>query len=94
MRPDEILIEPILTEKSNFQREAGKYVFRVDPRANKLQISDAVRRLFDVHPVSCNVINVSGKPKRVRYRQGYSSSWKKAVVTLAPGEKIAIFEGA
>lgn len=94
MRPDEILIEPILSEKSNLQREAGKYVFRVNPRANKLQISDAVRKLFDVHPVSCRVINVRGKPKRVRYRKGYSSSWKKAVVTLAPGEKIATFEGA
>ncbi len=94
MRPDEVLIEPILTEKSNIQRESGKYVFRVNPRANKLQINDAVRRLFDVHPVACHIINVRGKPKRVRYRQGYSSSWKKAVVTLAPGEKIGIFEGA
>jgi large subunit ribosomal protein L23 len=94
MRPDEILIEPILTEKSNVQREQGKYVFRVSPRANKLQIRDAVRKLFDVHPVACQVINVHGKPKRVRYRKGYTAGWKKAVVTLAPGEKIGIFEGA
>ncbi len=94
MRPDEILIEPILTEKSNGLRESGKYVFRVSPRANKLQIRDAVRKLFDVHPIGCQVINVHGKPKRVRHRKGYTAGWKKAVVTLAPGEKIAIFEGA
>ncbi|HRZ65745.1 MAG TPA: 50S ribosomal protein L23 [Spirochaetia bacterium] len=94
MEYDSILIEPVLTEKSNVMREDGMYVFRVDPRATKLQIMEAVRRLFKVNPVSCNVINVASKPKRLRNRPGRTSTWKKAIVRLAPGEKIAVFEGA
>ena len=93
MTSESIIIAPVLTEKSNILREKGKYVFRVDARANKHQISVAVRKLFDVHPVACNIINVGGKPKRTRNRAGFTSSWKKAIVTLAKGEKIAIFEG-
>jgi len=89
-----ILIEPVLTEKSNVVRESGHYTFRVDARADKLQIMEAVRRMFQVNPVSCNIINVSSKPKRLRNRAGRTSTWKKAIVKLAPGETIAIFEGA
>jgi large subunit ribosomal protein L23 len=88
-----ILIEPVLSEKANILREEGKYVFKVDPRANKLQIKEAVRRLFNVHPVSCTVMVVGGKPKRLRNRPGYTSTWKKAIVRLAKDEKISIFEG-
>ncbi len=91
---DHVIIEPVLTEKTNLLRERSKYVFKVDPRANKIQVMEAVRDLFDVHPVKCNIINVKGKPKRVRYRKGYTASWKKAVVTLPDSEKIALFEGA
>jgi large subunit ribosomal protein L23 len=94
MTHEDIIIAPVLTEKSNILREAGKYVFKVDARANKSQVSEAVHKLFDVHPVACNIINVSRKPKRNRNRAGFTSSWKKAVVTVAKGEKIAIFEGA
>jgi large subunit ribosomal protein L23 len=94
MDADKVIIEPLLTEKSNMQRESGQYVFRVDPRANKIDVMSAMRTLFNVHPVKCNVSRVKGKPKRVRYRRGYTSSWKKAVVTLRPGETIGIFEGA
>jgi large subunit ribosomal protein L23 len=89
-----ILIAPVLTEKSNVIRESGHYTFRVDPRADKHQIMEAVRRMFQVNPVSCNIINVSAKPKRQRNRAGYTATWKKAIVKLAAGEKIAIFEGA
>ena len=88
-----ILIEPVLSEKANILREEGKYVFRVDPRATKLQIKEAVKRLYNVHPVSCTVMVVGGKPKRQRYRAGYTSSWKKAIVRLSKDEKISIFEG-
>jgi large subunit ribosomal protein L23 len=88
-----ILVEPVLSEKANILREDGKYVFKVDPRANKLQIKEAVRRLFNVHPVSCTVMIVGGKPKRLRNRPGYTSTWKKAIVRLAKDEKISIFEG-
>ena len=93
MRYDQILIEPVLSEKSNILREEGKYVFKVDPRASKIQIKEAVRQLYNVNPVSCNVIRVGGKPKRLRSRPGYTSSWKKAIVKLSKDEKIGIFEG-
>ena len=94
MDPDKVLIEPLLTEKTNLMREQGKYAFRVDPRANKIEIMKAVRELFSVHPVQCNVMNIKGKPKRVRYKAGRTSTWKKAVITLSPGEHLDIFEGA
>ncbi|PKL24290.1 MAG: 50S ribosomal protein L23 [Spirochaetae bacterium HGW-Spirochaetae-3] len=94
MQYESILIEPVLSEKTNVLREEGQYVFRVDPRASKIQIKEAVRRLFEVHPISCTVMNVKGKPKRLRYRSGYTSSWKKAIVRLAKGETIKAFEGA
>ena len=88
-----VLIEPVLSEKANVMRDEGKYVFKVDARASKIQIKEAVRRLYNVHPVSCNVMVVGGKPKRQRYREGYTSTWKKAIVRLSRDEKISIFEG-
>jgi large subunit ribosomal protein L23 len=90
---EKVLIAPVLSEKANVLREEGKYVFRVDPAATKIQIKEAVRKLFKVHPVSCTVMVIGGKPKRQRYRAGYTSSWKKAIVRLAKGEKISLFEG-
>jgi large subunit ribosomal protein L23 len=90
---DRVLIEPVLSEKANVLREQGKYVFKVDPRATKIEIKEAVRRLYNVHPVSCTTMVVGGKPKRQRYRAGYTSSWKKAIVRLAKDEKIGVFEG-
>jgi large subunit ribosomal protein L23 len=93
MNYESVLIEPVLSEKANILREQGKYVFKVDPRATKLEIKDAVRKLFNVHPVACTVMVMGGKPKRLRNRPGYTSTWKKAVVRLAKDEKIGIFEG-
>ena len=90
---EQILIEPVLSEKANILREQGKYVFKVNLKATKLQIKEAVRRLYKVHPVACTVMVVGGKPKRQRYQSGYTSSWKKAIVCLAKGEKISVFEG-
>ena len=90
---EDVLLEPVLSEKANLLREQGKYVFKVNPDANKIQIKEAVRRLFNVHPVSCTVMVVGGKPKRLRYRSGYTSTWKKAIVRLAKDEKIGLFEG-
>jgi large subunit ribosomal protein L23 len=91
---DQVIIQPVLTEKTNILRERNQYVFKVDRRANKIQIMDAVRTLFQVHPVRCSVIRVKPKPKRVRYRLGKTASWKKAIITLPANEKIALFEGA
>ncbi len=94
MQYESILIEPVLSEKTNVLREEGQYVFRVDPRANKTQVKEAVRRLFEVHPISCTIMNVKGKPKRLRGRAGVTSAWKKAIVRLPKGESIKAFEGA
>jgi len=93
MQYEDILLEPVLSEKANQMREEGKYVFKVAQAATKTQIKEAVQKLFNVHPVSCNVMVVGGKPKRQRYREGYTSTWKKAIVRLPKDEKIAIFEG-
>jgi large subunit ribosomal protein L23 len=90
---EKILIEPVLSEKANLLREEGKYVFKVDPSATKIQIKEAVRKLFNVHPIACTVMVVGGKPKRQRYKSGYTASWKKAIVRLPKDEKISLFEG-
>jgi len=93
MLHEDVLIEPVLSEKATLLREEGKYVFNVRPDASKLEIKEAVRKLFNVKVDSCRVINVYGKMKRVRARPGRTSSWKKAIVKLADGEKISMFEG-
>ena len=79
MTLEQIIIEPVVTEKTNIMRERHQYVFRVDARANKLQIMQAIARQFNVHPRQCNVITVRPKPKRLRNRSGYTTSWKKAI---------------
>lgn len=95
MDANRVIIEPVLTEKANILRETeNKYVFKVDARVNKLQVLKAVKELFSVEPVDCNIVNVKGKPRRVRYQAGKTSSWKKAIVTLPEGQQIDIFESA
>jgi large subunit ribosomal protein L23 len=94
MEYESILIEPVLSEKSNIMRESGQYVFKVDRRADKIMVMEAVRRIFKVNPISCNIINVASKPKRLRGRPGYTAEWKKAIVRLPKGETIRVFEGA
>ncbi|AHC14299.1 50S ribosomal protein L23 [Salinispira pacifica] len=94
MRADEVILEPLLTEKSNGLREQNKYSFVVSPRANKIEVMKAVEALFDVKPQGCNIVSVKGKPRRVRFAVGKTASWKKAVVTLKAGDTISIFEGA
>ena len=89
----DILIEPVLSEKATALREQNKYVFKVEPSATKIQIKDAVAKLFNVKVVKCATINVHGKEKRVRGKLGRTASWKKAIVSLAPGETIKVFEG-
>jgi large subunit ribosomal protein L23 len=89
-----MIVEPVVTEKSNIMREKNKYIFRVVLQANKYDVMRAIEELFQVHPIKCNIVNHKGKPKRVRYKMGYTSHWKKAIITLPAGEKIQIFEGA
>lgn len=97
MRADQIIIAPVLSEKSNLKREGEqkKYTFEVHMDATKPQIMDAVKVLFKVNPVSCNTMIVKGKPKYSRGRgiKGSTSDWKKAIVTLAKGESIQAIEG-
>ena len=91
---EDVLIEPVLSEKANILREQNKYTFKVHPDASKIQIKEAVRKLFNVKVVDCTTINVQGKIKRLRGRPGRTSSYKKAIVKLAPGESRKVFEGA
>ena len=89
----DILIEPVLSEKATALREQNKYTFVVDSAASKTQIKEAVAKLFNVKVVDCTTINVMGKIKRMRGRPGRTASYKKAVVKLAAGETIKAFEG-
>ena len=93
MNSSDILRRPVITEKSTLMQEQGRYVFEVAPRANKHQIKGAVEEAFRVDVVSVNTMHVHGKRKRFGPRLTAKPSWKKAVVTLAPGNTIAIFEG-
>ena len=91
---EDILIEPVLSEKATQLREEGKYVFKVHPDASKIQIKEAVRKLYGVKVVDCTVMNVFGKIKRVRTKPCRTSNWKKAIDRLAAGVTIKVFEGA
>ena len=89
----EVLRRPLVTEKNTALQAQGKYGFEVTGEANKEQIKQAVEKAFNVTVTKVNVMIVSGKGKRVRGRRVVSPSWRKAIVTLKPGEKIEIFEG-
>ncbi len=94
--PYQIIIQPLLTEKSTILREEGnRYSFKVDKRANKAEIAKAVETIFPgVRVVSVNTITVHGKPTRIRgNRIGKKPDWKKAIVALRPDDKIEIYEG-
>ena len=92
--PFQIIERPLLTEKSMDLSHYGKYTFRVDKDANKIEIADAVEAIFKVTVVKVNTLTVKGKKKRVgRFPQGKTSDWKKAVVTLKTGQSITLFEG-
>ncbi len=93
-----VIVRPVVSEKSYALIAEGKYTFRVDDRAHKTQIARAVEEIFDVDVASVRTSQVRGKPKsRNRaggIQRGKTRSWKKAIVQLAPGERIELFEGA
>ena len=95
MRPHHQLIKgPIITEKSHLQKADGNKVsLRVDASANKIEIRKAIEELFKVKVLQVNTISVLGKSKRMGRTEGKRADWKKAIVTLAPGEKIPGLEG-
>ncbi len=88
-----IIIRPIVSEKSYSLMELNRYTFEVDKRATKPHIASAIEEIFGVTVTSVNTMNVSGKPRRLRYNKGITRTWKKAVVTLKDGDKIDLFEG-
>lgn len=90
---EKIIIRPIISEKSYAQIDHNRYTFAVHPHAHKTMIAQAVEQLFDVKVVDVATATVRPKPKRRGWTRGRTSGWKKAVVQLAPGDKIEIFEG-
>lgn len=89
----EIIIKPVVTEKSVDLMQENKYCFRVAKDANKIEIKNAIEEIFKVTVVNVNTVNVHGKMKRMGRTQGMTASWKKAVVTLREGDSIEVFEG-
>ena len=92
METYDILIKPILSEKSETSRDANIYTFRVHKKANKKQIKEAIYKLYKLTPQKVNILNQKAKPKGNRNQVGYKSSWKKAYVYLSPKDKLPIFE--
>ncbi len=89
----DIIIAPVVTEKTYSGMENGTYSFRVHPTATKADVHNAIEEIFKVRVVKVNTMNVRGKRRRMGLHVGRTRSWKKAVVTLAPGQKIPFFEG-
>jgi large subunit ribosomal protein L23 len=89
-----ILIRPVISEKSYALIAEGKNTFRVDDRAHKSQIAQAVHEVFGVEVAQVRTSKVRSKPKRRGLSAGRTRAWKKAIVQLAPGERIELFEGA
>jgi large subunit ribosomal protein L23 len=94
LHPNEVLLAPVVSEKSYSLISDRKYTFRVHEDAHKTQIRQAVEQLFDVHVTGVNVSKVQSKPKRRGLTRGRRAGWKKAIVQVREGETIPIFEGA
>jgi len=94
LHPNQVLIAPVVSEKSYSLINDRKYTFRVHPDAHKTQIRQAVEELFEVEVASVNISHVKSKPKRRGYTAGRRPGWKKAIVELKEGHEIEIFEGA
>ena len=93
MELHDIILRPIITEASMLVMDDKKYTFEVDLRANKLEIKAAVEEIFNVKVQKVNTSRVKGKLRRMGRHEGYTSEWKKAVVTLKPGHSIEVFAG-
>ena len=93
MHPYEVLRRPLVTEKNTDLRVLGKYSFEVARDANKQQVKEAVEKAFKVTVTGVNVMTVRGKMRRIGRRPIMTQSWKKAMVTLKPGDSIQLFEG-
>ena len=94
LHPSEVLIRPVVSEKSYEQITQNQYTFRVHKDAHKTQIRQAVEQLFEVKVERVNIVKVQAKPKRRGRMLGAKPGWKKAIVQLKPGQSIEYFEGA
>ena len=94
MEARQVVIAPVVSEKSYSLIEENKYSFRVHERAHKTQVRQAVEELFDVKVEGVNIVKVQPKPKRRGFTRGKKPGWKKAIVQLREGDRIEIFEGA
>jgi large subunit ribosomal protein L23 len=94
LQATDILISPVVSEKSYALIDDGKYSFRVHPDSHKTQVRQAVEEMFDVHVEKVNIVKVRPKPKRRGMMRGQRKGWKKAIVQLRAGETIEIFGGA
>ena len=92
MDHSQVIIRPVVSEKSYALATVGKYTFRVHPDAHKTQIRQAVEQLFDVNVVAVRTMSVKSKPKRRGFTSGRTRAWKKAVVQVKPGQSIPIFQ--
>ena len=93
MDNSQVIIKPVLSEKSYVLSAAGKYTFRVHSDAHRTQIRQAVESLFEVHVVAVRTLTVKSKPKRRGITRGRTRAWKKAIVEVRSGESIPIFQG-
>jgi large subunit ribosomal protein L23 len=93
MNAHQVIIRPLITEKNTNLMSLNKYSFEVDRSANKFQIRQAVESIFNVSVVKIHTMNLRGKLRRRGQKFGYTADWKKAVVTLAEGDRIELFEG-
>ncbi len=93
MDHSQVIIRPVVSEKSYVLSAAGRYTFRVHGEAHKTQIRQAVEALFDVHVVAVKTLSVKSKPKRRGVTRGRTRMWKKAIVQVRAGESIPIFQG-
>ncbi|MDO4182599.1 MAG: 50S ribosomal protein L23 [Coriobacteriia bacterium] len=89
--PREIIIRPVITERSYDVMEEGVYTFEVAKDANKIEIAKAIETIFSVDVVKVNTLNVKAKPKRRGVHAGFTRTWKKAMITVAEGQTIEIF---
>ena len=92
MDPSQVVIRPVVSEKSFVLAEAGKYTFRINDKAHKTQVRQAVEQLFDVKVVAVRTVSVKSKPKRRGQTAGRTRRWKKAIVQVRPGDTIPIFQ--
>lgn len=92
MNVNDILIKPVVTEKTTVLQQENKYVFKINAKATKNSVKEAMKKLYKVEPIAVNIMIVPRKKKGIRFRNGITPGWKKAIVTLKSSDKLDLFE--